>query len=291
MARHALAAGLQVYVCDVDPAAYAQLVEEGASAAATLQDLAAKTQVIVTSLPGPSYVDVVMLGPAGLLSAATRGTLIIETSTIAPAQSRALARRFAENGVDFVDAPLSGGVAAAKTASLTAMVGGTKAQFERALPILRCFAPLVIHMGPSGAGSTTKLINQAVYLSYVATYCEAVAFGQQAGLDVLPLLDVLRNSVAGNPLVTGWDSHIETMDLKPGFPLGRVLKDLELSAEAYREQGYDSPLLDGVLRAFRDTANLGHAEDDMTALYATRAKSAGSGTYPSRSKKELKGAS
>lgn len=148
MAQHVLAAGQRLYVCDVDPAAYAQLIDAGATPAATPAELAKKVRVVVTSLPEPAQVDAVAVGSDGLLRGARHGLLVIETSTIGPSQSRALARRFAGAGVDFVDAPVSGGVASAEAASLTAMVGGEKAQFDRALPVLRCFASRVIHMGP-----------------------------------------------------------------------------------------------------------------------------------------------
>lgn len=275
MARHVLAAGHRLHVYDVDPGACAQLVQAGAILAGAPDEIAACAGVIVTSLPGPEQVDAVMTGPHGIIAAQPRNVLIVETSTIGPAQSRALARTFAEIGCDFVDAPVSGGVASAATGHLTAMVGGERTAFERALPVLHCFANEVLHLGPSGSGSIAKLINQMIYLSYVASFCEAVAFGRRADLDVPALLDVLRTSVAGNPLGTGWEQQIAAADLTPGFRISRVLKDLELGAEACRQQAQAVPLLDHVVRSFRELAEHGYAESDMIALYAVQAGLAG----------------
>jgi 3-hydroxyisobutyrate dehydrogenase-like beta-hydroxyacid dehydrogenase len=271
MALHVRNAGHRLYVHDVLPAAAERLVRAGAIPVAAPAELATLVDVVVTSLPGPAEVDAVMRGAQGILAGKPRNLLVVETSTIGPAQCRSLAQTFAASACDFVDAPVSGGVGSAEAGRLTAMAGGERTAFDRALPVLRCFAADVRYLGPSGSGSIAKLINQMVYLSYVASFCEAVAFGRRAALDVPALLDVLRTSVAGQPLLTGWEHQIETGDLTPGFRISRVLKDLELGVDACREQEGAAPLLDGVVRAFRELAEHGYGDADMTALYAVQA--------------------
>lgn len=271
MAARLLAAGHRVAVCDAVTAAVAPLAAAGAEACATPAEVAARARVVVTSLPGPLEVEAVVNGPDGLLARDSAGLLIVETSTIGPAQSRALASRAASLGAAFVDAPVSGGVAAARAGTLTAMVGGAPDDVARALVVLRAFATHVRHLGPSGSGSVAKAINQSIFLSYVAAYCEAVACGRRAGLDVGALLAVLRTSVAGNPRGSGWDEHIDAHDLVPGFAVARVLKDVEVAAEAARDAGAETPLLASAIASFRALAGAGYGELDMTALYALRA--------------------
>ena len=267
MARRLVDGGNKVFIYDVSPANYPSLISAGATACATPAALAAQVDFIVTSVPGPPQVEAAITGHEGILSGARPGSLIIETSTIGPAQSRELARRCAERGVKFIDASVSGGVGPAERGTLTAMIGGERADFETAQPVLRCLAKGIHHLGPLGSGNVAKLINQIVFLSYVALFCEATGLGRDCGLDIPELVEILRTSVAGSPLMTGWERHLETGDLKPGFQVARVLKDLGLGAELCREQNYDAPIFQTALRAFRAAAEAGFADQDMSVLF------------------------
>jgi 3-hydroxyisobutyrate dehydrogenase-like beta-hydroxyacid dehydrogenase len=267
MARRLVDGGNRVFIYDVSPANYPALVSAGATVCVTPAALAAQVDFVVTSVPGPPEVEAAIVGADGILQGARAGTLVIETSTIGPAQSRELARRCAERGVRFIDASVSGGMGPAERGTLTAMVGGERTDFEAALPVLRCLAKGIHHLGPLGSGNVAKLINQIVFLSYVALFCEAAGLGRDYGLDIPELVEVLRTSVAGSPLMTGWERHLESGDLKPGFQVMRVLKDLGLGAELCREQNYDAPIFQTALRAFRAAAEAGFADKDMSALF------------------------
>jgi 3-hydroxyisobutyrate dehydrogenase len=122
-------------------------------------------------------------------------------------------------------------------------------------------------MGPLGSGNIAKLINQSIYLCYVAAFCESMRLGRSAGLDVQTLLDVLRKSVAGDPLMTGWEKRIETGDLTPGFRIRRVLKDMSLCDDVCSEQAFEGPIFEAALQAFRDVGAAGHMENDLTAIF------------------------
>jgi 3-hydroxyisobutyrate dehydrogenase-like beta-hydroxyacid dehydrogenase len=272
MAERMLAAGHRLFVYDIDASACTPLLAAGATVCAAPVEIAEACEAVVTCLPGPAEIERLFDAPGSLLAALKAGTLVVDTSTIGAEQCRMLEARCAERGAPFVDAPVSGGVAAAAAGTLTVMCGGEPAAFARAEPLLASFATHVVHLGPSGSGAIAKAINQIIYLSYVAVYCEGVALGSRAGLDVSALLDVLRTSVAGRPLeLTHWDEHIEQNDLAPGFQIARVLKDLDVCAATAATCEQPMPILDAVLDAFRETAGRGFTQADMTALYALRA--------------------
>jgi 3-hydroxyisobutyrate dehydrogenase-like beta-hydroxyacid dehydrogenase len=267
MAMRLIANNHLLSVCDVNPDACAALTAKGAMVCATPAEVARQTDLIVTSLPGPEAVDLVLRGQEGVFAAIRPGALLVETSTLAPAHSRALSALCLQAKAEYIDAPVSNGVAAAVTGDLTIMVGGPAQAYEKALPVLRCMASHVFHMGPVGTGNVGKLINQMIYLTYVASFCEAARLGHEWDLDVPQLVDVLRNSVAGKPLITHWEQRLETGDLTPGFPIRRVLKDLQLCQEAFAEQDYTAPLFEIALNAFRKVGEAGFMESDLTALY------------------------
>ncbi len=263
-----LAKGHKAFIYDVSKEACAPSIAKGAVLCSSPADVARNATFIVTSVPGPTEVDAVVAGADGILSAARPGTIIIETSTIGPAQSRRLGALSNEKQASFLDAPVSGGVPSAERGDLTAIVGGEKDVLEKARPVLECFSKHIYHMGPLGTGNIAKLINQIVFLSYVALFCESAALGQRAGLDVPTLLEALRTSVAGKPLMNPWDKPIETGDHTAGFHIRRVLKDLELGAAVVADEDFDAPVFQAALDAFRHAAKLGQSEKNMTALYA-----------------------
>jgi len=267
MARRLLNAGHRLTVYDVDPSACARLAAHGAEIRPTPASITADCPNIITSLPGPKEVELVMRGTDGLLSSVRPDTLVLETSTIGPALSRALARQFADKGAIYLDCPVSNGVRAAEAGTLTFMIGGDGAAVERAKALLSSLASHIFYLGPVGSGNIAKLINQSIYLCYVAAFCESMRLGRCAGLDVQTLLDVLRKSVAGDPLMTGWEKRIETGDLKPGWRIRRVLKDMTLCDDVCSEQEFEGPIFETALQAFQDVGEAGHMENDLTALF------------------------
>ena len=272
MAGRLLSEGHRLVINDVERAACLPLVERGAVLCSSPAEVAQDSAMILTSLPGPEEVESVMTGPKGILSGARAGALIVEMSTIGPAQSRRLAARCAAAGLSYIDAPVSNGVGPAARGELTIMVGGDEAALERARPILGCLGNRIYHLGPVGSGNIAKIANQIVYLSYVAAFTEVARLGRHSGLDVLALVDLLRNSVAGSPMMTGWEKRIETGDLEPGFMVRRVLKDLGLGHQICVEDHFDAPILETVIAAFRQADEAGYSEKDMTAIYRAARK-------------------
>jgi 3-hydroxyisobutyrate dehydrogenase len=268
MAARLLAAGYPLSVYDLNPKACASLVEQGAHLCKSPGEAAARSDILMTCLPGPEEVEAVMQGPQGIFANARKGSLLMEMSTIGPASSRSLAARCREAGFSYVDAPISNGVGPAETGELTIMIGGDKADYERAVPVLRHLGNRLCHMGPVGTGNFTKIANQIIYLSYVASFCEVARVGGELGLDVPMLVDVMRNSVAGRPMMTGWEKRLENGDRVAGFQISRILKDIGLGAEIADELGVPMPVLESVIETYRKTADAGFADLDMTAIYS-----------------------
>lgn len=266
MARRIAGAGHKVVLCDVEVAAVAALADLGARVDSSPAAIAGDADVVLTSLPSPREVEQVMVGPHGLISAARQGGIIVETSTVGPALSRMMTERFAELGTAYLDAPISGGVAGARDGTLTVMVGGQQAAFERARPVLDAIGSKVRHVGPSGAGNVAKLINQMVFLTHAAVMCEGVAFGQLGGLDTAALLDVLETSMAGRPLASGWHHRMATDDIEGGFEVYRVLKDLRLGRDAKDGAGAWTPVFDAALAAYEHASDAGFDKADLTVL-------------------------
>jgi 3-hydroxyisobutyrate dehydrogenase-like beta-hydroxyacid dehydrogenase len=267
MAGRLLAAGHALAIYDVDRAACAPLAERGATLCDGPGDVAGRSDMILTSVPGPVEVEAVMAGPAGVIAGARPGALIAELSTIGPAQSQDLAGRATAAGLAYIDAPVSNGVPAAEAGELTIMVGGSAADYRRALPVLNLLGNRLYHLGPIGSGNIAKIANQVVYLAYVAAFSEVARLGRDCGLDVPSLVDVLRRSVAGAPLMTGWERRIETGDIEPGFRIRRVIKDLELGARICADRQFDAPVFQAALDTFRKADAAGFRESDMTAIY------------------------
>jgi 2-hydroxy-3-oxopropionate reductase len=267
MGRRLLAAGYPVAVFDVDTEVVQSLAAAGTVAGSSVAEVAQKADVVLISVPGPREVEAVLASPGGVIETAQPGTLIVETSTIGVEQGRRLALACADRGLVMLDAPVSGGTAGAADGTLVFTVGGEKAAFDRAAPLFACLGQRAFHLGPSGSGYLAKAINQAVYLSYVATFCEAVGLGRRGGHDVATLLDALTLSVAGQPLSTGWAERLKNGDRTAGFQVARVRKDLAAAIEAAALADYPLAMVAQADALYEDAEARGQGLMDMSALY------------------------
>lgn len=268
MAKRLMDAGYSLALYDAQPAAMAPLVARGARACGTPAEVASHSDVIMSCLPGPEEVAEIMEGPQGLLSVAGGNRLLIEMSTIGPEQSRDLAGRASARGFAYIDAPISNGVGPAETGELTIMVGGRREDFDRAQPVLSHLGNRIYHMGDIGTGNFTKIANQVIYLSYVASVCEIARAARGLQMDVPNFIDVMRNSVAGRPMMTHWEERFASGDRVAGFQISRLLKDLQLGADLCAERGFDIPVLESVIDTYRRASDAGHADLDMTAIFS-----------------------
>jgi len=263
MARNLQDSGHTLYVNDVRRSACDDVVAAGGTFRATPAEIARNADAVLISVPGPDQVDAVLDGDDGLLAGLTDGKLVIDATTIAPDHSMENARRCAERGADYIDAPVSGGQHGAISRDLAAMVGADAAAFERARPILECIAKSITHVGPIGSGSTIKLLNQLIFVSYQLVFAEGLAIGEDLGLDLETMLQVWGASAAGHPEITVKYDEIRGVSDKAGFVVKNALLFFDLADRAQDKLGYSTPVFDAAGESLRRAMASGLAGEDM----------------------------
>jgi 3-hydroxyisobutyrate dehydrogenase-like beta-hydroxyacid dehydrogenase len=241
MARNLLRAGHEVVVRGRTAARVEPLVAAGARAAASPAAVAAAVDAVVTSLPDGPDVELVVDGPDGVLAGAARGLLVIDTSTIAPATARTLAARAATAGVDFLDAPVSGGEKGAIDGTLSIMVGGAPEAFARAHPVFDALGRTVTYMGGPGQGQMTKLVNQVIGATTLAAVAEGLTLAAHAGLDADAVMAAVGSGAATSWALTNLGPHMQRGDWAPGFMVRLQQKDLRLALAAAAGLGVPLP--------------------------------------------------
>jgi 3-hydroxyisobutyrate dehydrogenase-like beta-hydroxyacid dehydrogenase len=195
-----------------------------------------------------------------------KGQLVIDMSTIAPAAERAIAERLARAGAEYLDAPVSGGESGAIEGTLTIMVGGGEAAYQRALPLFEKLGRRVTHMGPPGAGQMTKLANQIAVALTLEAAAEALALAESGGLDGARVLEAIGAGAAGSWQLANLGPKIIAKDWRPGFFIKLIRKDLRLVTDAAREGGLALPGLALMQSMFNAAAAFGHDFDGTQAV-------------------------
>ena len=216
MCRNIMAAGFPLTVFSRTMSKSASLVEQGARAASSLASLAASSDVIITCLDTVAASESVYLDRNGLVANAPPGALLIDHSTIAPELAMRIARAARATEKDFLDAPVSGGPEGAANATLSIMVGGSSAAFDRGLPVMRAYGKTIRHMGDAGSGTHAKLVNQLLTFAHAAAAAEAIALAQRVGLDLDALGDVLRASFGHSRMLDRTLARVQKADYRRG---------------------------------------------------------------------------
>jgi len=237
MARHILADGFPLVVNDIRKEAAAPHLEQGAAWTDTPRAVAEQCDVVLTCLPTVESVEAVATGPDGVLSGLRAGQAHFEMSTNSPKAIARLHTAYQEKGVHFLDAPITGGAAGARTARLTIFVGGDKPSFERFTPVLAAFCDRLIHVGPSGTGIVTKLVNNCVGQTISLAMAEIFALGLKAGAEPLPLWEALRSGASGRRRTFDGmiDEFLPGRFSPPNAALSIYYKDMMLATELGRE--------------------------------------------------------
>jgi 3-hydroxyisobutyrate dehydrogenase/2-hydroxy-3-oxopropionate reductase len=237
MARNVMRAGFPLTVYNRSRAKVDRLAAEGAAAAGSAAELAADCDVVLSCLPVPRDVESVYLGDGGVVAAGRAGAVLCDMSTIDPATHRRIAAAAEARGLDYLDAPVSGGTSGAKDATLAIMVGGPAAAFERARPVFEAMGKNVYHVGPVGAGATVKLINQMMGAICHLGVVEGLVLGTKAGIDPRLLFEIVSNSSGGSRALGGAAPNVLTRNFEPGFTLDLMQKDVSLAVEMARQLG------------------------------------------------------
>jgi len=256
--RRIVAGGSPVLGFDVAPA---RAAEVGASAASSPAAVAEGADTVLLSLPDSPVVEAVVLGDDGILGGARPGQVVVDLSTSSPSSTVELYRRLVELGVEFVDAGISGGAAAAEQGTLTIMAGGSEEALDRVRPILDTFSGRIFHMGASGAGHTAKLLNNFLNGISLAATAEVMVAARKAGLELHTFLDVLNNSSGVNFATLNRFPRIVDGDyLEGGLTGNLMLKDVRLYADLVRELDVRTLTSAGCIEAFELAAEFGYGE-------------------------------
>jgi 2-hydroxy-3-oxopropionate reductase len=268
MAGHLLGKGYPLVVHSRRRAPVDALVEAGAARADNPAEVAARARRIITMLPDSPDVELVLDGPDGVFTRIQQGTILIDTSSIAPASARALAAKARSLGATMLDAPVSGGEVGAINASLSIMVGGEQAAFDAVKPILDVMGnpERVIRIGDSGAGQICKVCNQMVIGGTLAAVSEAFALAQKAQVDVALVRDALLGGFAASKVLDVHGQRMLQSNYTPGFRARLFAKDLRIATATLAEHEAAAPVSSVVQQLVTALLAHGRGEDDYSAL-------------------------
>ena len=242
------------------------LKAKGVTEKPSLKAVAQAADVIIMVVPDTPQVEHVLFTDDGIAAGLSEGKLVIDMSSISPIDTKVFAENVAGKGCDYVDAPVSGGQVGAEAGSLTIMVGATDKGFSRARPLFELMGKNITHVGPIGAGQTTKVANQIIVALNIEAVAEALLFASKAGADPAKVRQALMGGFASSKIL---ELHAERMinrTFDPGFRIKLHQKDLNLALQSAREMGLSLPNTATAQELFNSCAAHGGSDDDHSAL-------------------------
>jgi len=275
MSKNLLKAGHSVVVFDVAPAPVADVVAAGGTAAKSSKEAASQADVIITMLPDGPEVEAAVLGPGGILEGAAKGSTVVDMSSISPVVAQKVGAACAAKGVQFLDAPVSGGEPKAVEGTLAIMVGGDTKAFEKIEPILKNMGATVTLTGPVGAGNVTKLANQIMVACNIAAMGEALTLATKAGLDPEVVFNAVKGGLAGSTVLNAKAPMVISRNFQPGFRIALHQKDLRNALLAAESMKVSLPLTGTVQNQLMALMNDGKGSLDHAAIVTFTEKMAG----------------
>src|SRR5712671_1365040 len=277
MSRRLIQAGYDVSVWNRSTAKATALVEAGAKLAPRPCDIAASAGIIFMCLTDAAAVEEVVFGRDGLATVAGSGKLVVDFSSIHPDAARAIAARLkVANGMGWIDAPVSGGTKGAEEGTLAVMAGGDAADIERVRPYVLAMARRLTHMGPTGAGQTTKLCNQVIVGCAMAVLAEATRLATNAGIDAKRLPEALAGGFADSiPLQLFVPRMVQGLHSPPMGHIATMLKDLDTVIEVARDTSSPVPMASLAAQLFRMAKTLRGEDADALEIYKLSASRSG----------------
>lgn len=269
MSKNLLKAGYSLVVADRNPEAIADVIAAGAETASTAKAIAEQCDVIITMLPNSPHVKEVALGENGIIEGAKPGTVLIDMSSIAPLASREISEALKAKGIDMLDAPVSGGEPKAIDGTLSVMVGGDKAIFDKYYDLMKAMAGSVVHTGEIGAGNVTKLANQVIVALNIAAMSEALTLATKAGVNPDLVYQAIRGGLAGSTVLDAKAPMVMDRNFKPGFRIDLHIKDLANALDTSHGVGAQLPLTAAVMEMMQALRadGLGTADHSALACY------------------------
>ncbi len=266
MAKNLIKAEYSVTVHDMVRPAVDELVGAGAGAVDSSAAAAAGADAVITMLPDGPDSELVILGDGGVLEGATPGTVIVDMSSIAPGFSQRIAAACEAKGVDFLDAPVSGGEPMAISGDLAIMVGGKQAVFDRVAPLLEPLGASAVLCGDYGAGNTTKLANQIMVAVNIAGVSEALVLAKKAGLDPQKVFDAIKGGLAGSNVLNAKGPMMMAGNFAPGFRVKLHQKDLRNALLTAGELSVPLPVTAMIQQILGSLMNEGKGDNDHSSI-------------------------
>ncbi|QTN24382.1 2-hydroxy-3-oxopropionate reductase [Rhizobacter sp. AJA081-3] len=265
MAGHLRAAGHELFV-HTRSKVPAALTDAGAVACSSAKDVAQRADIVFTMVPDTPDVEKVLFGESGVAAGLSKGKTVVDMSSISPIETKAFAKRINELGCDYLDAPVSGGEVGAKAASLTIMVGGPQAAFDKVLPLFQLMGKNITLVGGNGDGQTTKVANQIIVALNIAAVGEALVFASKAGADPAKVRQALMGGFAASRILEVHGERMIKRTFNPGFRIALHQKDLNLALQGAKALGVSLPGTANVAQLMQACAAHGMQDQDHSAL-------------------------
>ncbi len=266
MAANVARAGFRLHVWNRTEGRATAPIGVGGTEADSPRAVAAVSDVVIICVSDTPDVESVLFDPDGVAAGLVAGSLVIDCSTIAPGATRQFATRLAEQGIGYVDAPVSGGSEGAEKGTLTIMVGGSETDVERAMPVLAAMGSTITHMGPSGAGQATKAVNQVILSGVYLGVAEGMVLAMKSGLDAEKVARALSGGAAGSWVLENRSGRMIDNEYPLGFRIALHLKDISIALELAREVGAALPVTALASQIEAGLVARGFGDDDNAAL-------------------------
>ncbi|OYW34564.1 MAG: 2-hydroxy-3-oxopropionate reductase [Rhizobiales bacterium 12-66-7] len=265
MANHLIDAGHTLFVYDVFKIP-AEVTDKGATAVASSAEVAKNADIIILMVPDTPHVDEALFGAGGVAEGLTAGKIVVDMSSISPVETKKFAAKINALGCDYLDAPVSGGDVGAKAASLTIMVGGPDAAFEKVKPLFEKMGKNITLVGGNGDGQTTKVANQIIVALTIEAVSEALLFASKAGADPAKVRQALMGGFANSRILEVHGERIVTRNFGPGFRIELHQKDLNLALSSARALQIALPNTATAQELFNAVAARGGGKLDHSAM-------------------------
>ena len=244
----------------------ADIAASSAQALDTARAVAQQADIVILMVPDTPDVEAVLFGADGVAEGLSAGKTVIDMSSISPIETKAFAKKIADLGCDYLDAPVSGGEVGAKAASLTIMVGGTEDAFAKARPLFELMGKNITHVGGVGDGQTTKVANQIIVALNIQAVSEALLFASKAGADPAKVRQALMGGFAASRILEVHGERMVKRTFDPGFRIELHQKDLNLALQGAKALGVSLPNTSAAQELFNACAANGYGKLDHSAL-------------------------
>jgi 2-hydroxy-3-oxopropionate reductase len=265
MALHLIQAGHQLFVY-THGKLHAEVAASSATQCTSAKGVAERADIVFTMVPDTPDVEAVLFGAEGVAAGLSKGKTVVDMSSISPIETKLFAKKINALGCDYLDAPVSGGEVGAKAASLTIMVGGPEAAFERIKPLFELMGKNITLVGGNGDGQTTKVANQIIVALNIAAVGEALVFASKAGADPAKVRQALMGGFASSRILEVHGERMIKRSFNPGFRIGLHQKDLSLALASARALGVSLPQTASAAQLMQACAAHGMQDLDHSAL-------------------------